>query len=211
MSHLGSLVSALIDGELAGTELDRANAHLAGCAACRAEAAQLRELKHELRTLGDLDGAGAGAITSRLLAMIGPTGPTGPTGQSGPVTARRLQRQPGRRARRRRGRYAMWGAMSLVVVGVGAAAFGMGGAPSGNEPQITPQLELFDMQHALTSGDVPFADPTDSTGTRAQGAAKGPAAGPVKASSVKASSVKASSVKTPVYASLRASAEATRP
>ena len=208
MSHLGSLVSALIDGELAGTELDRANAHLAGCAACRAEAAQLRELKHELRTLGDLDGAGAGAITSRLLAMIGPTGPTG---QSGPVTARRLQRQPGRRARRRRGRYAMWGAMSLVVVGVGAAAFGMGGAPSGNEPQITPQLELFDMQHALTSGDVPFADPTDSTGTRAQGAAKGPAAGPVKASSVKASSVKASSVKTPVYASLRASAEATRP
>jgi len=203
MSHLGSLVSALIDGELAGTELDRANAHLAGCAACRAEAAQLRELKHELRTLGDLDGAGAGAITSRLLAMIGPTGPAG---QSGPVTARRLQRQPGRRARRRRGRYAMWGAMSLVVVGVGAAAFGMGGAPSGNEPQITPQLELFDMQHALTSGDVPFADPTDSTGTRAQGAAKGPAAGPVKASSVKASSVK-----TPVYASLRASAEATRP
>ena len=40
MSHLGSLISALIDGELGGVELDRANAHLAGCADCRAEAAQ---------------------------------------------------------------------------------------------------------------------------------------------------------------------------
>ena len=70
MSHLGSLISALIDGELGGVELDRANAHLAGCAACRAEAAQLRELKRELRTLGDLDGADA--VTSRLLAMVGP-------------------------------------------------------------------------------------------------------------------------------------------
>ena len=59
--------------------------------------------------------------------------------------------------------------MSLVVVGVGAAAFGMGGGSSGNEPQITPQLEVFDLQHAITSGDVPFADPAD---TRASGAAK---------------------------------------
>ena len=44
MSHLGTLISALIDGELAGTELDRANAHLAACDVCRTEAAQLREL-----------------------------------------------------------------------------------------------------------------------------------------------------------------------
>ena len=191
MSHLGSLISALVDGELGGVELDRANAHLAGCAACRAEAAQLRELKRELRTLGDLDGADA--VTSRLLAMAGPSGPGRPGcpgALADPVTARPLQRRPGRRARRRRGRYVMWGAMSLVV-GVGAAAFGMGGTPSGNEPQITPQLEVFDLQHAITSGDVPFADPA---ATRAKVPAQITVKGPVSASLL-----------------LRAAAEETRP
>jgi anti-sigma factor RsiW len=182
MSHLGTQISALIDGELVGAELDRANAHLAGCPACRTEAAQLRQLKRELSALsalGELDSAAA--VTRRLLAM---------THQNGPVTARPLARQPGRRARRRRGRYVMWSAMSIVVVGVGAAAFGMGGSSSGgNEPQITPQLEVFDMQHAITSGDVPFADPSNT-----------PAKPPAKASK-----------RTTLKASLRASAEATRP
>ena len=84
-------------------------------------------------------------------------------GSQWPGHGRPLPRQPGRRARRRRGRYVIWSAMSIVVVGVGAAAFGMGGSSSGgNEPQITPQLEVFDMQHAITSGDVPFADPSST-------------------------------------------------
>ncbi|HEX4088234.1 MAG TPA: cell wall synthesis protein CwsA [Trebonia sp.] len=179
MSHLGTTISALIDGELVGAELDRANAHLAGCAACRTEAAQLRQLKRELSALGELDAADA--VTRRLLAM---------TYASGPVTARPLPRQPGRRARRRRGRYVMWSAMSIVVVGVGAAAFGMGGSSAaGNEPQITPQLEVYDMQHAITSGDVPFADPSS---TRTQPPAR-------------------ATKRTLVKASPRASAEATRP
>jgi anti-sigma factor RsiW len=194
MSHLGNLISALIDGELGGVELDRATAHLAGCAACQTEAAQLRELKRELRTLGDLDGADE--VTSRLLAMVGPGCPVTAGAPGGLVAARPLERRPGRRARRRRGRYAMWGAMSLVVVGVGAAAFGMGGTPSGNEPQITPQLEVFDVQHAITSGDVPFADPA---ATRAKGAKGAKGAGKAV-------------VKGPASASLlRAGAEAARP
>ena len=80
--------------------------------------------------------------------------------------------------------------MSIVVVGVGAAAFGMGGSSSGgNEPQITPQLEVFDLQHAITSGDVPFADPSS---TRLQTPPK----------TTKRASLRASA---------RASAEATRP
>jgi anti-sigma factor RsiW len=179
MSHLGTMISALIDGELAGAELDRANAHLAGCDSCRTEAAQLRLLKRELSALCKLDAADA--VTRRLLAM---------TGQNGPVLARPLSRQPGRRARRRRGRYVMWSAMSIVVVGVGAAAFGMGGSSSGNnEPQITPQLEVFDMQQAITSGDVPFADPSN---TPAQPAVR-------------------TSKRTTLSASPAASAEATRP
>ena len=41
-------------------ELDRANAHLAGCAACQAEAHELRQLKRELRAMGELDLRGRG-------------------------------------------------------------------------------------------------------------------------------------------------------
>jgi hypothetical protein len=77
--------------------------------------------------------------------------------------------------------------MSLVVVGVGAAAFGMGGAPSGNEPQITPQqLEVFDLQHAITSGDVPFADPSAPRAKGAKGSAKAIVKGPASASLLRA-------------------------
>jgi hypothetical protein len=55
----------------------------------------------------------------------------------------------------------LWSTVSLVVVGIGSAAFGMGGSPGSPGPQITPQLEVFDIQHAITSGDVPFAGPAD--------------------------------------------------
>ena len=88
------------------------------------------------------------------------------------------------------------------MVGVGAAAFGMGGSSSGsNEPQITPQLEVFDLQHAITSGDVPFADPS-STRLPAPPTGQAPATPPKASKAAKRTSLKAS---------LRASAEATRP
>lgn len=162
MSHLGELTSALVDGELTGVELDRANAHLAACAACRAEAAQTRLLKRELSALAEVDGAEA--LTRRLLAMPGRCDPLGPRPLRRMPNARNLPSLPSlpsvhdRRAGRRRGRYAVWGAVSLVVASVGAAAFGMGGATGTNEPQITPQLEMLDLQHAVTSGDVPIDD-----------------------------------------------------
>ena len=180
MSHLGELLSALVDGELSGAELDRANAHLAACGVCRAEAGSLRQLKHELRALagpGDADG-----ITRRLLAMpdegdavaalqAGQPGPgyavrrrTGleyPASRGGPAGPYSTGLRGGATGRRR-GRYLLWGTVSLVVVGIGGAAFGMGGSATGStEPRITPQIEVFDVEHALTSGDVPFADPAD--------------------------------------------------
>src|SRR6516165_5892166 len=89
MSHLGDRLSALVDGELDGAELDRAHAHLAGCEQCRAEAAELRALKQKLRGL--MDGAPAeAAMTSRLIAMTGPGGPM-------PPRRRLLRVVPGRR------------------------------------------------------------------------------------------------------------------
>ncbi len=154
MSHLGQTLSALIDGELSGAELDRANAHVAVCGACRVEANALRRLKRELRSLAEVHDADD--ITRRLLAMPGPAGqvpPARPVDRDVPPPRRRL-------AGRRRGRYVLWSTLSLVVVGVGTAAFGMGGASS-QGPRITPQLEVFDVQHALYSGDVPYADPAE--------------------------------------------------
>jgi anti-sigma factor RsiW len=180
VNHLGELLSALVDGELSGAELDRANAHVAACGACRVEANALRRLKHELRGLADVHEPGD--ITSRLLAMGGQDGYPGMTGPAVPVRARPLGRGHGQRRRvraagersladpylalpqerpgRRRGRYVLWSTLSLVVVGIGTAAFGMGGGSASTGPQITPQLEVYDVQHAITSGDVPFDDPS---------------------------------------------------
>jgi anti-sigma factor RsiW len=178
VSHLGDLLSALVDGELSGAELDRANAHVAACGTCRVEANALRRLKHELRKLGEV--SQPGDITSRLLAMNGEGAYPGGT----PVQARRLGREPGPRRRvrppgerpvagryaalpperlpgRRRGRYVLWSTLSLVLVGIGTAAFGLGGNSASPGPQITPQLEVYDLQHAITSGDVPFDDQSD--------------------------------------------------
>jgi anti-sigma factor RsiW len=212
VSHLREQISALIDGELTGAELDRANAHLAACGRCRAEAAALRQLKRELRALaGPVDqaagprAAGAGgatpgqdgsgtddALTRRLLAMAGPGGPVPsrrfrreqsrsrrreqgggrPGGGRNGAAARTVTgagrrppadlQRPGRPPRepRRRGRYMVFSAVSLVVVGIGAAAFSIGGATAEPGPKITPQLEQFMVEHALMSGDVPFPDPT---------------------------------------------------
>jgi anti-sigma factor RsiW len=186
MSHLGDLLSALVDGELSGTELDRANAHLAACGACRVEARALRRLKCELRSLAEPAGVtDSDQITGRLLAMAAGTGPGAPVppqrkdsdhGDQGNLGGRRPRRlrAAGRRAgtgpyavtalgrraaRRRRARYVLWTTLSLVVVGIGTASFGMGGGSTG--PKVTPQLEVFDAQHAITSGDVPFANPAE--------------------------------------------------
>jgi hypothetical protein len=198
VSHLGDLLSALVDGELSGTEFDRARSHLAACADCQAEASSLRQLKRDLRALAascDADG-----ITGRLLAMTGddalaarlsalsphdesPTGSPGGCGGAGHPDlgghagpARRLprRRQPGAPAPtrprgglragtrgRRRGRYVLWGTVSVVVVGIGTAAFGMGGGGGSTGPRITPQVEVFDVEHAVTTGDIPYADPAD--------------------------------------------------
>ena len=200
MSHLGDLLSALVDGELSGAELDRANAHLAACGACRVEAHALRRLKHDLRSLAEPAGVtDTDQITGRLLAMAakagadgrvprqrkggGPGGP-GIPGDLGGRRPRRL-RPTGRRTgtgpypvtarvsrtalRRRRGRYVLWTTLSLIVVGIGTA-FGMGGGSTG--PKVTPQLEVFDAQHAVTSGDVPFADPAELSARVPVGAAR---------------------------------------
>ncbi len=164
MSHLGDRLSALVDGELDGAERDRAHAHLASCEQCRTEAAELRVLKQKLSTL--MTGAPAeAAMTKRLIAMTGPGGPM--PARRGLLrdarrAATRASRRPGGRGSRsaRRRRYLMLGTVSLVV-GLGTAAFaagGGGGAVPG--PRITPPVEMYSVEHAITTGEVPYAPPS---------------------------------------------------
>jgi anti-sigma factor RsiW len=165
MSHLGNRLSALVDGELDGAERDRAHAHLASCERCRAEAASLRALKRQLRGLPS--GAPAEeAITRRLIAMTGPGGPLPP---------RRGLRHPaqpvaglgsfglassGTRKRAARRRYLALGAAS-VVVGLGTVAFTAGGGgEAAPGPRITPPVEMYSVEHAITTGEVPFTGPS---------------------------------------------------
>jgi anti-sigma factor RsiW len=169
MSHLGDRLSALVDGELDGAERDRAHAHLASCEQCRTEAAELRVLKQKLSAL--MTGAPAeAAMTKRLIAMTGPGGPmpsrrgllrVGPGSRRGST---RASRRPGTRGLRgprsaRRRRYLMLGTVSLVV-GLGTAAFSAGGGgEAAPGPRITPPVEIYSVEHAITTGQVPFAPP----------------------------------------------------
>ncbi len=197
MSHLGDQLSAVVDGELSGAELDRANAHLAACGTCQREAHALRRLKQQLRALA-ADVAGPGDFTSRLLAISaaarpekGTADPVNPYQEAlaGQVPARLLpaprsgrkrylphpahpgdyaaapRRPQGAVPAARRRRQVLWGTLSLVVVGIGSAAFGLGGAgPSG--PRIAPQFEVYDQQHAATSGDMPWPESVEAAAGR---------------------------------------------
>jgi anti-sigma factor RsiW len=163
MTHLGDRLSALIDGELDGAERDRAHAHLAGCEQCRTEAAELRALKRKLSSL--LPGAPAeAAMTRRLIAMTGPGGPLPPRRRPGKPG--RPERQAGRETRRPgsrgpvRRRYLVIGTMSLVV-GLSTVAFTAGGGGEATPgPRITPPVEMYSVEHAITTGEVPFTGPS---------------------------------------------------
>jgi hypothetical protein len=169
VSHLGDNLSALVDGELAGADLDRANAHLAACERCRGDAASLRALKNQLRDLAS--DAGHDDLMLRLFALG--DCPAAPQDQGNrydqgsyydrgnPCDRGDYHENADDDTRSPRRRYLVWSALSLAVVGgVGAAAFSMGGGPSGSAPDVVPQVEMFSVQHASTTGDVPFPEPS---------------------------------------------------
>jgi anti-sigma factor RsiW len=167
MSHLGDRLSALVDGELDGAERDRVTAHLASCEQCRAEAAELRALKQKLRRLMT-DAPAEAAMTRRLIAMTGPGGPLPPRRRllrlaphprsaAGPATRRPSRLGPRHSARRR---YLLIGTV-FVVVGLGTAAFTAGGGgQAAPGPRITPPVEMYSVEHAITTGEVPFTGPS---------------------------------------------------
>jgi anti-sigma factor RsiW len=179
MSHLGYRLSALVDGELSADERDRAHAHLAGCEQCRAEANELRALKKQLRGLGDVPPPDA--LTRRLTGIAEPGAPVPPrrrarrqrSATAGPAPrpgfrtvpgagvappsrpAGRSSRAPGAGHRRHRRRYLALGVVSCVFAGLSVTAFTMGGDQQTPAPRITPQVQLYSAQHAITTGQVP--------------------------------------------------------
>jgi hypothetical protein len=67
MSHLGELIAALVDNELSHDGRDRALAHIAGCAECRAEVDRQRRLKALLANQADPHPSAA--LQARLRAI----------------------------------------------------------------------------------------------------------------------------------------------
>jgi anti-sigma factor RsiW len=140
VSHLGERLSALIDGELSHQQRERVLAHLAHCAPCRQEAAALRMLKQRMHALGE---ATAGtALTDRLVAL-----------------GARYSGPPGRGLPRRRWPVRSIAAAGLAVAGLGlpVAAFLAGGGPQEPGPSVTPAVDMFVMQHELSTGDAPVS------------------------------------------------------
>jgi anti-sigma factor RsiW len=145
MRHLGERLSALIDGELSGAQRERVLSHLARCEPCREEAAALRLLKRRMNALGDA--TAVGALNWRLIALAASGGsPAGGSGRAG----------RGQRVRMTRPLLLAGGAaVAAAGLSLSAAAFLAGGNPPSQGPRVVPALDVFMVQHAITTGDVP--------------------------------------------------------
>ncbi|KAB2367651.1 MULTISPECIES: anti-sigma factor family protein [Actinomadura] len=187
MSCLGERLTALIDDELDPAERDRVLAHLAGCAACRAEADELRRVKGRLRGLNALpasDGADdlpSGDFLNRLRSMGAGAGPVPPEppattqpmrpasarplrssarpARTAPPAARPRDNRPGARAAglTRHRRRYLVVGAATLFIGLGTASYAAGGRQ--HSPAVTPAFDRFAVEHALTTGDAPVTDP----------------------------------------------------
>jgi hypothetical protein len=156
---LGDKAAALADGELGAEARDAALAHLVNCDGCRDDVAGQRRLKARLGELADpVPPAG---LMDRLHAMGALSFESAPE-----VTVVRhrvrlhVPHRPARRdhtrpsGRSRRGvRYVIGGGVSVIALGVSAFALGGGGQPS---PTLVPSVDSFTVEHASTTGEIPF-------------------------------------------------------
>ncbi len=60
---------------------------------------------------------------------------------------------------RRRAPYVVAGVASFLVVGVAGLSFVVGGGQGAQGPRVTPPVEMFTVEHSVTTGEVPFANP----------------------------------------------------
>lgn len=171
MKHLGERITALVDEQLDHEDRDAALAHLAQCSACQAAVAAERSVASKLRSLPDV--SPSERLVQTLLALPGPDAPLPPERRSFPGAAPAPARWrtdgvtrgiPLRQRRphggttpssRRSGvRYAVAGSMSVGLLAVALAS--LGGEP---EDAVVPPTQQFTVEHARSSGALPFADP----------------------------------------------------
>ncbi len=156
MSHLGRWLSALVDGELDGSERDRVLIHLAGCESCRQEANTLRTLKRRMTALGGT--SADSSIASRLIELARsepehlaaaaqslPPAPWAAWPAAGPAFGRRQIRS---------GWILAAGSAGMALAAIGAAAFMLGGAQPAPAPRITPAFDTYWPQHDYDMGQA---------------------------------------------------------
>ena len=159
--HLGGDLAALVDGELGHAARERALRHLAHCSPCRAEVEAERRLKARLLGLSATAPLPAPELADRLVALAA-TDPvparSGWVSRSGP-RSRDDHRGPGRR--RRLTRRAAGGA--ALALGLGAVlALGAPHRPV-SRPAVDPASDVFLVDHALVTGEVPLSGQTGVT------------------------------------------------
>jgi anti-sigma factor RsiW len=147
LTHLGQRLSALIDGELDGSERERVLLHMARCGSCRDEVAALRMLKRRMNELGEA-AAGAG-LTGRLMRLREsglPDGmPMADVAWPTPPAPRGWEfGGDGSRPEQRAGRYFLAGSLVVFLAGLGTAAFIAGGEPQPQAPSppVAPSVDV---------------------------------------------------------------------
>jgi Putative zinc-finger len=177
VNHLGTRVSALVDGQLRDAERDRALTHVAHCDSCRAAVDAERSVKSllagaslpgpsdtllaSLRNLGEP----GDPVSPRPRSMpLGPVVPTLPPPGRGPFGSRRDSRRPAgsvgssRGGRAQRVRYAAAGAVSVAGLVLGTA-FAAGGSAGAGAATIVPPAAGLSVEHAATTSVLPLGDP----------------------------------------------------
>ena len=171
MNHLGTRVSALVDGQLGHAERDRALAHVAHCATCQAAVDAERTVKALLSgasrpvpsdgLLASLHGLAepGGPVSPRPRSMpLGPVVPTLPAPGRGPFGSRRDSRRPAKGRRAQRVRYAAAGAVSVAGLVLGTA-FAAGGTAGAGAATVGPPAAELSVEHAATTSGLPLGDP----------------------------------------------------
>lgn len=175
MKHLDEHVSDLVDDRLDHDERDRALAHMASCAQCRESVEHERFAKSVLGAASDVEVPDA--LTDKLLALAEPAGPLPPDDVDtagvdvaawgepavGPHTRMASHRhhrgsfidRHRRGVRVAAGGMVGTGAVLMLLATLGAPSTGRDQAPTA----VVPPLEQFTVEHARSTGGLPFSEP----------------------------------------------------